>query len=68
VHAVAVGGNVVRENLNFASGKWTNLLSIERSKAFGFGGKVSLSRDGQWVVYSSLDQTVNDIMLVENFR
>lgn len=53
---------------NFASGKWTNLLSIERSKAFGFGGKVSLSRDGQWVVYSSLDQTVNDIMLVENFR
>jgi hypothetical protein len=53
---------------NFASGKWTNLLSIERSKAFGFAGKVSVSRDGQWVLYSSLDQTVNDIMLIENFR
>lgn len=53
---------------SFATGKWTNLLSIERAKAFSFAGRLSVSPDGQWVVYSQTDQTVNDIMLVENFH
>jgi hypothetical protein len=53
---------------SFATGKWTTLLSIERTKAFGFGFRLSLSPDGQWLIYSRTDQTVNDLMLVENFR
>lgn len=53
---------------SFATGKWTTLLSVERSKIAGFGGRVAMSPDGQWIVYSQTDQTVNDIMLVENFH
>lgn len=53
---------------SFATGKWTTLLSIERANAIGFAGRLALSPDGQWVIYSRTDQTVNDIMLVENFR
>jgi Tol biopolymer transport system component len=53
---------------SFATHQWTTLLSIDRANAIGFAGKLSLSPDGQWVVYSRTDQTVNDIMLVENFR
>jgi eukaryotic-like serine/threonine-protein kinase len=51
----------------FATREWTTLLSVERSAAFAFGGRLSVSPDGQWIIYSRQDQTVNDIMLVENF-
>lgn len=53
---------------SFATGQWSTLLSLDKTKAFGFAGKLSLSSDGQWLVYSQRDQTVNDIMLVENFH
>ena len=53
---------------SFATGKWTTLLSIERTKAFGFGFRLSLSPDGQSLIYSRTDHMVNDLMLVENFR
>ena len=53
---------------SFATGKWTSLLSIERVNAVSFAGRISVSPDGQWVVYSRRDQMVKDIMLVENFR
>ena len=53
---------------SFATGKWTMLLSQERSKALGFAGRLSVSPDGQWVIYTQTDQIVNDIMLVENFH
>ena len=52
----------------FASGQATTLLSIDRSKSGGFAGRLSVSPDGQWVVYVQTDQVDNDIMLVENFR
>lgn len=53
---------------SFATGKWTNLLSIDRANAASFAGRLAVSPDGQWVIYSRTDRTVNDIMLVENFR
>lgn len=52
----------------FATAQVTNLLSIEKSKSGGFGGRLSVSPDGQWLIYVQTDQIENDIMLVENFR
>jgi hypothetical protein len=31
-------------------------------------GGLSLSPDGQWIVYSQVDDTPGDIMLVEHFK
>jgi Tol biopolymer transport system component len=52
----------------FATAQVTNLLSIEKSKSGGGGGILSVSPDGQWLIYVETDQIENDIMLVENFR
>ncbi len=56
------------EFFNFANQRTTQLVRFERTKAPGGPPGIAVSPDGQWVLYWQVDQTDNDIMLVENFR
>jgi hypothetical protein len=42
----------------------TQIATLE--KPFFLG--LSVSPDGRWLIYSQLDQSGSDIMLMENFR
>ncbi|MCI0524835.1 MAG: winged helix-turn-helix domain-containing protein [Acidobacteria bacterium] len=52
------------EFFSFTTGKVTQIASLE--KPFFLG--LSVSPDGRWLIYSQLDQSGSDIMLMENFR
>ncbi len=52
------------EFFSFATGKVTQIAALE--KPFFLG--LSVSPDGRWLIYSQLDQSGSDIMLMENFR
>jgi Tol biopolymer transport system component len=52
------------EFFNFATGKVTQIATLE--KPFSLG--ISVSPDGRWLIYTQLDQSGSDIMLMENFR
>ncbi|MGE0132973.1 MAG: protein kinase [Blastocatellales bacterium] len=56
------------EFYNFATSKITTFSRIERARAFGSLLGLSASADGRWVLYWQVDESDNDIMLVENFR
>ena len=47
----------------FSTGKTSKILTIERP-----GGGVAVSPDGRTLLYSQVDETGSDLMLVENFR
>ncbi len=47
-----------------ASGKIRRIASLERSVALS----LAVSPDQRWILYTQLDQTGSDLMLVENFR
>ncbi|HSE31047.1 MAG TPA: protein kinase [Pyrinomonadaceae bacterium] len=54
---------------NFASRQVTTLVTLDPAKIYApLGSKLAVSPDGQWVLYSQLDQNDLEIMLVENFR
>lgn len=55
------------EMLNLETGEVTELAVIYGESPWGWSG-MSVSPDGQWVVYASLDSSGSDLMLVENFR
>jgi Tol biopolymer transport system component len=48
----------------FATGKTTKLLTVERNVLFG----LTVSPDGRRILYTQLDEAGSDLMLVENFR
>jgi Tol biopolymer transport system component len=52
------------EFFSFATGQVTQIAALE--KPFYLG--LSVSPDGRWLIYSQLDQSGSDIMLMENFR
>jgi len=52
------------EFFSFATGKVTQIATLE--KPFFLG--LSVSPDRRWLIYSQLDQSGSDIMLMENFR
>lgn len=56
------------EFYNFATSKITTFSRIERVRAVGSLLGLSASADGRWVLYWQVDESDNDIMLVENFR
>jgi hypothetical protein len=49
---------------NFATKRMRSIITIEKPVSRG----LSVSPDGRWILYTLLDQTGSDLMLVENFR
>lgn len=56
------------EFFSFATSKVTLLSRLERDRAFGGSPRLAVSADGKWILYGQVDQSDNDIMLVENFH
>ncbi len=73
-------GNIVYINPEGNSGPTLELLDLDTKEIrelvsfanrTNFGGMnvgLTVSPDGQWVVYSNADEMSSDIMMVENFR
>jgi Tol biopolymer transport system component/DNA-binding winged helix-turn-helix (wHTH) protein len=55
------------EFFNFATGKVTTITTMEKRIDGNVPG-LSVSPDGRTLIWSQLDQTSSDIMLMENFR
>ena len=55
------------EFFSFATGKVTTVTTLEKRILFTFSG-LAVSPDGRTLIWSQLDQTGSDIMLMENFR
>jgi len=53
--------------LDFASGQSKQLVALEQLNT-RFPATPALSRDERWLIYSNIDQTISDIMLVENLQ
>jgi len=49
--------------LSFATGKIKSVATTDRP-----GGGLTVSIDGRWILYTQLDQSASELMLVENFR
>jgi hypothetical protein len=49
---------------NFKTKRIRSIATIEKP----VGSLLSVSPDGRWILYSQIDQTGSDLMLVENFR
>ncbi|HVF28978.1 MAG TPA: hypothetical protein VM943_12100, partial [Pyrinomonadaceae bacterium] len=52
---------------SFATHRVTQIGVLERDPLQGPPG-LTVSPDGRWVLYGQADQSISDIMLVENFR
>jgi hypothetical protein len=55
--------------LSLATGKIARIADVEKDPfvLLGWTG-LSVSPDGEWIIYPQLDQQISRIMLVENFR
>lgn len=52
------------EFFNFATGKLTRIATLDKP----FNKGLSLSPDRRWLIYTQIDRTGQDLMLMENFR
>lgn len=52
------------EFYNFATNKVTHVAVLPKP----FSYSLSMSPDGRWLLYTQVDQSGSDIMLMENFR
>jgi Tol biopolymer transport system component len=52
------------EFFSFTTGKVTQIAALEKPIYLG----LNVSPDGRWLIYTQLDQSWSDIMLMENFR
>ncbi len=59
-------GTVI-EFFSFTTGKITQVAELDKGIQTGYRG-LSVSPDGRWIIYASIDQSGSDIMLMENFR
>jgi len=55
------------EFFRFATRRIEQLGTLDKEPPFGDAG-FSVSRDGRWILYTQVDGSGSDIMLVENFR
>ena len=53
--------------LDFATGKVIEIAAMERPPLTSDGG-LAASPDGQWLLYTQLDNSGSDIMIVTDFR
>jgi dipeptidyl aminopeptidase/acylaminoacyl peptidase len=65
--APVASGRPAIKFFSFATHRVMQLGVLERDPLQGPPG-LSVSPDGGWVLYAQMDQSVSDIMLVENFR
>jgi hypothetical protein len=54
--------------LSFATNKIRPVASFEKHLSTGEQGGLSVSPDGQQILYTQFDQAGSELMLVENFR
>ena len=52
--------------LDMSTGNITRIAAIEKDPPAGVSG-LSVSPDGQWIIYPQADQQTSRIMIVENF-
>jgi hypothetical protein len=52
------------EFLSFATGKISSIATSEKSMENG----LTISPDRRWILYTQIDQSATELMLVENFR
>jgi Tol biopolymer transport system component len=55
------------EFFSYVTGRVTQVATLERQIPRGITG-ISVSPDGRWLLYTQIDQSGSDIMLMENFR
>jgi Tol biopolymer transport system component/DNA-binding winged helix-turn-helix (wHTH) protein len=55
------------EFFSFATGRVTQVATLDRPITRNIPG-ISVSPDGRWLLYTQIDQSGSDIMLMENFR
>jgi tricorn protease-like protein len=53
--------------LDFATGRMTDIGAVRNDVVFGSPG-FSVSKDGRRIVWSQIDHTDSDLVLIENFR
>jgi Tol biopolymer transport system component len=54
--------------LSFATNNVRLLANFERRLALSYGGGLSVSPDGRWILCTHFEQAGSELMLVENFR
>jgi len=52
--------------MDITSGNVTRIAAVEKDPPAGVSG-LSVSPDGEWIIYSQADQQTSRIMIVENF-
>jgi Tol biopolymer transport system component len=55
------------EFFSFATGRVRQIAAMEKEAVLG-GPGFAISPDGRWILYTQVDQSGSDIILVENFR
>ena len=53
---------------NFDTQQVTRIGTLDKQPPIAGSGTLSVSPDGQWVLYPQVDRVESHIMLVENFR
>jgi Tol biopolymer transport system component/DNA-binding winged helix-turn-helix (wHTH) protein len=61
------GGNAEIDFLDLPSSRVRRISTLDKPPAPWLGG-LSVSPDGKWFLYSRIDETASDLMLVENFH
>jgi len=53
--------------LSFATGRKTRLAVFDK-EPLQYASGIAVSPDGRWLLYTQMDQSGSDLMLVDNFR
>jgi len=56
------------ELFDFDTRRLKRITTVDRAKGGAGGGNLSVSPDGQWIIFARTDRIDSDVMLVEDFR